>query len=105
MFKGIIFPLAVSVIVFVLYSDLAESQCTTQYCEDLDEANMLAVYLRNQEVVEQLQLQVNALNSKEERNQEVLGRLQQEITEVKTELASQGMYSRIVNMFDIHSYY
>ena len=105
MFKGIVFPLAVSVIAFVLYSDLAESQCTTQHCEDLDEANMLAVYLRNQEVVEQLQLQVNALNSKEERNQEVLGRLQQEVTEVKTELARQCMYSRIVNMFDIHSYY
>ena len=63
MFKGT-FYLAVLAVALVLYSDLAESQCTTRYCEDNNEADLLAVCLRNQKLVEQLMTELSELKEK-----------------------------------------
>ena len=75
MFNGI-FYLAVLAVAMVLYSDLAESQCTTKYCEDHDETDLLAVCLRNQEVVMK---ELSELNSKEKHNDEVVDELKQQV--------------------------
>ena len=89
MFKGI-FYLAVLAVTLVLYSDLAESQCTTKYCEDHEEADLWDVCLRNQE---QLLEELRALTVKHER-------LQQEVDELKEELVRQkSKYSLIVFYF------
>ena len=111
MYKGILY-LAVLAVVFVLYSGLVESQCTTRYCQDHDEEDLLAVCLRNQVVVEQLQKDLSALNVKHEqlqqevnstenRNYEVVGRLQEEVTELKGKLSSleKSKYSRTLYFF------
>ena len=58
MIKGVVNPLTVLAVSLLLYTDLTESQCTTKYCEDHDEANLLSMCLRNQEVVEELQLEL-----------------------------------------------
>ena len=63
MFKGI-FYLAGLAVALVLYPDLAESQCTTRYREDHDEADLWAVCLRNQDVVEQLMKELSELKEK-----------------------------------------
>ena len=104
MYEGILY-LAVLAVVFVLYSDLAESQCTTRYCQDHDEENLLAVCLRNQVVVEQLQKDLNALNVKHEQlqhNYEVIGRLQDEVTELKGKWSSleKSKHSRTLYLSD-----
>ena len=89
MFKGFFYLAGLSV-ALVLYSDLAESQCTTKYCEDHDEADMWAVYLRNQE---QLLEELRVLTVKQ-------GRLQQEVAELKEEVVRQkSKYSLIVFCF------
>ena len=137
MFKGIFYT-AVLAVALVLYSDLAESQCTTKYCQDHDKADLLAVCLRNQvvvetfqkkqsklctlnskakhneEVFEQLKHQiernqqvvehpkhvVSALSSTEERTHEAVGRLKDEVTELKGELSrmDKSKYSKIANV-------
>ena len=59
--------MAVLAVALVLYSDLTESHCSTRYCQDHDEADMLAVCLRNQVVVETFQKKQSklcTLNSK-----------------------------------------
>ena len=79
MFKGI-FCLALLAVALVLYSDLTESQCTTKYCEDHDEADLLAVYLRNQEVVEQLMKELSELKEGDRR-------LQDQVTDLMKKVA------------------
>ena len=123
MFTGIIGLL--TTLAVVLYSDLAESQCTTRYCEDHDEANLLAVVEQLQQQFstlnlkhERLQQQFSTLNLKherlqqevsttEERNQEVVGQLQRTVTELKEELANltKRKHSSTFNVFDILSHY
>ena len=99
--------------VTTLNLDLSESQCTSRFCEQQDEASVLALCVHNQEVVEQLQRELRELRSKTELNEDVVGRLQQEVrtltteaqhtqrvvgqlqqevTELKKELAIQGKY-------------
>ena len=81
MFKGI-FYLAVLAVALVLYSDLAESHCSTRYCQDHDEADMLAVCLRNQVVVETFQkkqTKLCTLNSKAKHNEEVFEQLKHQL--------------------------
>ena len=99
--------------VTTLNLDLSESKCMSRFCDQQDEANVLALSTRNQEVVEQLQREPRVLRSKTELNadvvgrlaqevrtlkteaehtQRVVGRLQQEIGELKKELAIQGKY-------------
>ncbi|KAI0243088.1 hypothetical protein LSAT2_008805 [Lamellibrachia satsuma] len=103
---GIIGLLTTLAVALVLYSDLAESQCTTRYCEDYDEADLLAVVEQLQQQFstlslkhERLQQQFSTLNLKherlhqevsttEERNQEVVGQLQRTVTELNEELAN-----------------
>ena len=71
----------------------------------------------NQKVVEQLRQELRALNSKEERlqqevnsteerNQELLGWLQQQVNELKQKLITleTSKYSSVLNVFDIISY-
>ena len=112
MFKGI-FYLAVLVVALVLYSDLAESQCTTKYCEDHDEADLLAVCLRNQEIVMK---ELSELNSKEkhndeivdelkqqvERNQEVIERLQREVnsTEERNQEGDRRLQDQVTDLME-----
>ena len=83
MIKGVVSALTVLAVALLLYTDLTESQCTTKYCEDHDEGNLLSMYVRNQEVVVELQYELRALqqvvNSTEERNQRVVEELQREL--------------------------
>ena len=79
MFKGI-FSLAVLAVALVLYPDLTESQCTTKYCEDHDEADLLTVCLRNQDVVEQLMKELSELKEGDRR-------LQDQVTDLKEKVA------------------
>ena len=137
MFKGM-FYVAVLAVALVLYSELAESHCSTRYCQNHDEADLLAVCLRNQivvetfqkkqsklctlnskakhneEVFEQLKRQsernpqvvehpkqmVSALSSMEERTDEAVRRLKDEVTELRRELSrlEKSKYSRIANV-------
>ena len=68
MFKGNFYQ-AILPVALVFCSDLAESQCTRRYCQNHNEADLLAVCLRNQKVVEQLQQELTSLNVKHERLQ------------------------------------
>ena len=43
MTEGVVSPLTVLAVALLLCTDLAESQCTTKYCEDHDEANLLSM--------------------------------------------------------------
>ena len=89
MIEGLVSPLTVLAVALLLCTDLAESQCTTKYCEDHDEAKLLSIYVRNQEVVEELQHELHALQqvvkSTEERNQEVVEELQHELGGLRVE--------------------
>ena len=82
MIKTVVSPLTVLAVALLLYTDLAESQCTTKYCEDHDEANLLSMCLRNQEVLEELQHELHALRVEHDR-------LQQEVNKLKSTEASQ----------------
>ena len=96
MIKGVVGPLTVLAVALLLYTDLAESQCTTKYCEDHDEANLLSLYVRNQEVVEELQHELHVLRVEHDR-------LQQEVNKLNETVARQEKrkYTTIVALFDI----
>ena len=70
MIKGVVSPLTVLAVALLLYTDLTESQCTTKYCEDHDESNLLSMCLHNQEVVEELQLELRGLRVEHDRLQQ-----------------------------------
>ena len=82
MIKGVVSALTVLAVVLLLYTDLTESQCTTKYCEDHDEGNVLSMCLRYQEVIEEFQHELRALRVEHDR-------LQQEVNSLKETVARQ----------------